>query len=128
MAMPAPVNGTLGVVAGILPAGPAKPAGAPGLFAEELTRAGQARQLKFSAHAQRRLASREINLDAGRLDRLARAVDQAAARGARDSLMLLDDVGLIVNVPSRTVVTAMDGQRLGHGVITNIDSTIIIRS
>ena len=42
--------------------------------------------------------------------------------------MLMDDLGLIVNVPSRTVVTAMNAGGMEHGVITNIDSTVIIRS
>jgi flagellar operon protein len=105
---------------------PAAPAGAS--FAEQLAQAAGAHHLKFSAHAQRRLASREIAMDEGKLGRLAQAVDQAAAKGARDSLMLMDDLGLIVNVPSRTVVTAMNAGSMDHGVITNIDSTVIIRS
>jgi flagellar operon protein len=67
-------------------------------------------------------------MDDGKLGRLSQAIDQAAARGARDSLMLMDDLGLIVNVPSRTVVTAMNAGGMEHGVITNIDSTVIIRS
>ena len=98
-----------------------------GDFAGRLTEATQARRLRFSAHAQRRLASRDIRLDGRRLDQLARAADRAAAKGATDSLVLLNDLGLIVNLPSRTVVTALDGDRMRDGVFTDIDSTVIIR-
>jgi flagellar operon protein len=105
---------------------PAAPGGAS--FADTLAKAAEAHRLKFSAHAQKRLASRDIAMDDGKLGRLSQAIDQAAARGARDSLMLMDDLGLIVNVPSRTVVTAMNAGGMEHGVITNIESTVIIRS
>jgi len=107
---------------------PVRPATAGGVsFAETLAKAAKPGRLRFSAHARNRLASRNIELDATQLDRLARAADQAAAKGARDSLVLLNDLGLIVNVPSRTVVTALDGERMQNGVFTNIDSTVIIR-
>lgn len=116
----------------VRPAGPPASTAAPRMggasFADELAKAAGVHHLKFSAHAQRRLASRDIAMDDGRLGKLAQAVDQAAAKGAKDSLMLMDDVGLIVNVPSRTVVTAMTAGGMEHGVITNIDSTVIIRS
>ena len=96
-------------------------------FAETLAKTTASPKLRFSAHARNRLASRNIELDAGRLAQLARATDQAAAKGARDSLVLLNDLGLIVNVPTRTVVTALDAERMNNGVFTNIDSTVIIR-
>jgi flagellar operon protein len=136
MAAPIPLtsgfSAALGQAASIGPAAAAAkataPASAGASFASELAKAAGAHHLKFSAHAQRRLASPDIAMDDGRLGKLAQAVDQAAAKGARDSLMLMDDVGLIVNVPSRTVVTAMTAGGMEQGVITNIDSTVIIRS
>lgn len=57
---------------------------------------------------------------------IARATDQAAARGARDSLLLMDDVALVVNVPNRTVVTALDPSRMENGIVTNIDATVFV--
>lgn len=98
-----------------------------GAFASQLDQAIETRQLRFSAHAQKRLASRGIELSPGHLQKLGAAVDKAQQRGARDSLVLLNDMGMIVNLPSRTVVTALDAARLSVGIVTNIDSTIVIR-
>jgi flagellar operon protein len=52
-------------------------------------------------------------------------VDRAEEKGARDSLVLLRDMAFIVSVSNRTVVTAMDGERLKENVFTNIDSAVI---
>jgi flagellar operon protein len=92
-------------------------------FAQELD---QARQVRFSAHARRRLASRNLHLSDSQLAGIARATDQAAAKGARDSLLLMDDLALVVNVPNRTVVTAMDPTRMQNGIVTNIDATVFV--
>lgn len=80
----------------------------------------------FSAHASRRLAQREIALSDRALDRIAEATDKAAMKGSRESLLLLDNLGLIVNVRNRTVLTAIDPDRMREGIVTNIDSTVII--
>lgn len=82
------------------------------------------RQLKFSRHAQQRLESRHIELNEKDLTQLERAVDRAAQKGGEDSLVLLRDMAFIVNVPNRTVVTAMDGDHLRENVFTNIDSAV----
>lgn len=83
-------------------------------------------QLKFSHHAEQRLEQRGIVLNSDQLDRIATAVDQAAAKGARDSLVLFRDVAMIVNVPNRTVVTAMDGSSMKEHVFTQIDSAVVV--
>ncbi len=82
--------------------------------------------LKFSAHAKQRLAQRGVSLSDGQLKALAGAVNKAEAQGAKDSLMLMDRLGLIVNVPSRTVVTVMPEDRMRSGVVTQIDSAVIV--
>jgi len=92
-------------------------------FACELA---SARQVRFSAHARQRLASRDLRLSENQLAGIARATDQAAAKGARDSLLLMDDVALVVNVPNRTVVTALDPARMQNGIVTNIDATVFV--
>lgn len=81
--------------------------------------------LRFSKHAQTRLEERGMTLDAGRLERLEGAVEQAASKGARDSLVLMDDLALIVSVRNRTVVTAMDAASRKGNVFTNIDSVVL---
>lgn len=82
--------------------------------------------LKVSGHAQSRLASRGIELDAASWDRVKGGVDRAAAKGARESLVLMDDVALVVSVKNRTVITAVDKGSLRDNVFTNIDSAVIV--
>lgn len=96
------------------------PAGAPS-FADVL---GDA--LKVSGHAQTRLQSRGIDLDSTQWDRVKDGVDRAAAKGARESLVLVDDAALVVSVKNRTVITAVDRANLKDSVFTNIDSAVIV--
>lgn len=81
----------------------------------------------FSRHASARLASRGIELHADDLEDLSQAVDQLARKGARESLVLLDDNAFIVGVPDRRVITVMSrGEAVGN-IFTNIDSTLVVR-
>lgn len=82
--------------------------------------------VQFSRHAQERLNSRNISLDAEDMDKLNQAVSQARSKGARDSLILMKDLALVVSVKNNTVITAVDGNSLRDNVFTNIDSAIII--
>jgi len=81
--------------------------------------------LKFSAHAQTRLQSRQIQLGAADMQRIETAVQKAAGKGARESLVLLDQTALVVSVPNRTVITVVDKDNLKQNVFTNIDSAVI---
>lgn len=83
--------------------------------------------LKFSQHAEQRLRQRGIQLAPDQLDRIASALDQAAAKGAKDSLVLYRDIAMIVNVPNRTVITAMDGASMQQHVFTQIDSAVVVK-
>lgn len=82
--------------------------------------------LKFSHHAEMRMAQRGIELPSEGLTQISEAVDSAAQKGAKDSLIVYRDIAMIVNVPTRTVVTALDGGQLKSNVFTQIDSAIII--
>ena len=82
--------------------------------------------VKFSAHAVRRLESRGIRLGAAEVSAIEGAVDRAAAKGSRDSLVLSERFAMVVNVPSRTVVTAFDQEGLQDNVVTNIDSAVFV--
>ncbi|GAJ16060.1 unnamed protein product [marine sediment metagenome] len=86
----------------------------------------QKNMLKFSNHAAKRLEQRGIELGSSQLDQISSAVDKAAAKGSKESLILLKDMALIVSVPNRTVVTAMDGSSMKDNVFTQIDSAVII--
>jgi flagellar operon protein len=83
--------------------------------------------IQFSKHASARMASRGIELDEADLADLSSALDTLARRGAKESLVLMDDHAFIVGVPDRRVVTAMTrGEAVGN-VFTQIDSTVVVR-
>ena len=84
--------------------------------------------LKFSAHALKRMESRGIRIAQPEIQQIEMAVDQARAKGARDSLVVSREYAMVVNVPSRTVVTAFDQQQMMENVVTNIDSTVFMGS
>lgn len=86
----------------------------------------QRNMLKFSNHAAKRLEQRGIELGSRQLDQISSAVDKAAAKGSKESLILMKDMALIVSVANRTVVTAMDGNSMRDNVFTQIDSAVII--
>ena len=83
-------------------------------------------ELRFSHHAELRMKQRGITLKPEQLESIKSAIDQAEAKGAKDSLVVMQDLAMIVNVPSRTVVTAMSGQSMQHNVFTQIDSAVVI--
>ena|SRR5690606_26306564 len=83
--------------------------------------------LKFSHHAEIRMAQRGIELPSERISQLNDAITSAASKGAKDSLIVLGDIAMIVNVPSRTVVTTLDGTQMKSNVFTQIDSAIILQ-
>lgn len=98
-----------------------------GGFADML--AGQlqgGKSVKFSAHATQRLADRHITLTQHEQADISRAVDKAAAKGARETLLLMDKVAFVVSVPNRTVITAMPQHELADTVFTNIDSAVVV--
>ncbi len=92
-------------------------------FADVMDQKGK--EVKLSAHAQARLKSRNIPWDQNRQEKLNSLVDKAAAKGARESLVLMEDCAFIVSVRNRTVITAVDGQAMKDNVFTNIDSAVI---
>ncbi|MCY0875306.1 MAG: flagellar protein [Firmicutes bacterium] len=82
----------------------------------------------FSGHASERLRLRGIAQSPHLVQSLKTAVDQLAQKGARDSLVVVDDVGFVVNVPNRTVVTALSMATDHSQVFTNIDSAIWVKA
>ena len=83
-------------------------------------------RLKISSHAQTRLQSRNIELEAAAWARVMKGVDMAASKGAKESLVLVDDAALVVSVKNRTVITAVDKSSLKDNVFTNIDSAVVV--
>ena len=83
-------------------------------------------ELKFSKHATSRLESRNISLSEEQSARLESGVEQAKAKGISESLVIVDSLAFIVNVPNKTVVTAMDQNETMSNEFTNIDGAVII--
>ena len=83
--------------------------------------------VQFSKHANTRLIDRNINLSNEQLTRLEQSIDDAKAKGIKDSLVLLDNIAMVVNVPSRTVITALNPaeQEQQKNIFTNIDGAVI---
>jgi flagellar operon protein len=109
---------------------PARTSGAPRpsrtdgpAFADVLRRAAGGIQL--SKHALQRVERRGIDLGPATLARLEDGVARAAAQGAREAVVLVDDTAFVVSVRNRTVVTAVDAEHMREHVFTNIDSAVI---
>jgi flagellar operon protein len=118
----------------LLPPGVVAPSGAPATpssgaasgpaFADVLrTQPGQ--PVRFSSHALQRVERRGIDIDPATLGRLADGVDRAAGKGARASVVFVDQTAFVVAVPNRTVITAVDREHMKQQVFTNIDSAVI---
>ena len=80
--------------------------------------------LKFSNHAMKRLESRNIQLSPNDMTKIQTAVDKAQSKGSKDSLVMMDSTAFIVNIPNRTVVTAVPVGEDNENVFTNIDSVV----
>lgn len=81
-------------------------------------------EVKFSKHAELRLNMRNINLSALQKKKLENAVSMAREKGIKDSLVMVDNVALVVNVKSKTVITAVSSSELKDNVFTNIDGAV----
>jgi flagellar operon protein len=107
------------------------PAGAPATqrpttgasFGDVLAqKVAQPKPLQFSGHALDRIRQRGIPVDQ---QRLGAAVDRAAAKGSRTTLVLQDQAAFVVAAQNRTVITAVDSAQLRDQVFTNIDSAVL---
>lgn len=94
------------------------------LFEQELLK--NSANLSFSKHAVQRINERQIDVTPQLLNQVSNAVERAEAKGIKDALILNGQTAFIVNVPSRTVVTTMNGQDMNNNVITNIDGTVLL--
>lgn len=105
---------------------PASPTGSSGLSFNDLfnqiIRPPQQEGLRISAHAQKRLDERSIVMNEALENSISKAINELAGKGAKDSLIVTREAAFLVNVPNRTVVTAMGLDEMRDGIVTNIDS------
>ncbi len=97
---------------------------AEGLSFQEVLQ--QKSSVKFSKHAAGRLLDRNISLTENQLERLNDGARKAEQKGIKDSLVIVDELAFIVNVPNNTVVTAMDSTETTENVFTNINGAVIM--
>ena len=83
-------------------------------------------EIRFSKHASNRLADRNLTLSENQLSRLSEGLKKAGEKGIKESLVMVDQLAFIVNVPSNTVITAMDQAQARENVFTNIDGAVIV--
>lgn len=83
-------------------------------------------EIRFSKHASNRLADRNLTLSENQLSRLSEGMKKAGEKGIKESLVMVDQLAFIVNVPSSTVITAMDQTQAKENIFTNIDGAVIV--
>lgn len=81
-------------------------------------------KVKFSSHALKRLEERNIELSDDEMSKINTAVERAELKGSKDSLVMMNSTAFIVNIPNRTVITAMPIADSKENVFTNIDSVV----
>ena len=86
----------------------------------------ESKELKVSKHAREKLKARGIQFDQQELNKLKEAVNKGAQKGAKESLVLVDDNAYIVSVENKTVITAMTRDGMNDDVVTDIDSAILM--
>ena len=105
---------------------PGAAAGGPARFGQVLTSELEKRSdIKISTHAQKRLDERNVQMDGNDQARLSAAMNKVQEKGADKSLVLLDNLALIVSAKNRVVITALDSANAKDGVFTGIDSAVI---
>ncbi|MCR4851546.1 MAG: flagellar protein [Lachnospiraceae bacterium] len=82
--------------------------------------------VRFSKHASSRLSTRNIELTPEQMQRLNEGTAKASMKGIKESLVLVDSLAFIVNIPSNTVITAMDNSEANENIYTNIDGAVIM--
>lgn len=83
-------------------------------------------QIRFSKHASERLRDRGIELSKDQMEKLNEGVRQAGSKGIKDTLVVVDELSFIVNVPNNMVVTAMNKSDDTENVFTNIDGAVLL--
>jgi flagellar operon protein len=114
-ALPSPLDQPVKKPAVTAPSGPS--------FGDVLRQ--QTQGVQFSGHAIQRVQRRGIEVGESELARLTEGVDRAAGKGARESVIFVDQTAFVVSVRNRTVITAVDRDHMKDHVFTNIDSAVI---
>lgn len=94
------------------------------VFRQALERSSSA-DIRLTAHAEKRIQERSIPFDQNVRKTLGEAMDELGRKGAKDSLVLTNEGAFVVNVPTRTLVTAMGIREMNDRIVTQIDSVSV---
>lgn len=84
------------------------------------------KKLKFSSHAQKRMESRNITINADEMRKIEDGVAKLRNKGCQDSVILSKDRAYVISIKNNTVVTIVDDQSLQDSIFTNIDSMTLV--
>ena len=84
------------------------------------------KKLKFSAHAQKRMESRNIMINSDEMKKIEESVAKLRNKGCQDSVILSQDRAYVISIKNNTVVTIVDEGSLKDSVFTNIDSMTLV--
>ena len=82
--------------------------------------------LSFSKHAQLRMTQRDMVVSDLHMEKLDDAVKKAEKQGLKNTLVLMDKMAFIVNVPKNVVITAMKDQDIEGNVFKEIDGAVVM--
>ncbi|WP_163193220.1 TIGR02530 family flagellar biosynthesis protein [Clostridium thermarum] len=78
----------------------------------------------ISKHAAERL--KDIQFDSTDMKKINEGINMAFEKGSKNCLILYKDVALVTSIENRTIITAVDENRMKNNVFTNIDSVVML--
>lgn len=82
--------------------------------------------VKVSKHAQERLNERNLHISDAQWNKISLKMEEAKEKGVTDSLVMLNDIALLVSTKNNTVITAMNQKEASSKIFTNINGTILL--
>lgn len=83
-------------------------------------------KIKVSKHATQRLQESNIKINDQQWKIIGKKIMEAKQKGVTDSLVVINNVALLVSTKNNTVVTAMNLKEENSRLFTNINGTIVI--
>lgn len=80
----------------------------------------------YSAHAARRAEQRGVDLTPEEAKRLQHLIGKLAEKKAVNAFVVMKNKSLIVNVPSRKVITVFDNDAMKEKIVTQIDAAAFL--
>lgn len=82
--------------------------------------------VRFSRHARSRLDELEMSVSESQYRSLEEGVERLNERGAREALVIMGELALVVGVPRRVVITVTPLANAMGTIFTDIDSTLLL--